>query len=102
LLGATALGGKVGGKAFTNLNKYYGSLEQMGSKGIRMAGSGTSMRFRNASYYANKYGGVADDWVKMTSKPYVARDGVMFETHWVENIDTGTRVNYKTKFPKGL
>ena len=102
LLGATALGGKVGGKAFTSLNKYYGSLEQMGSVGTRMAGQGTSRQFRNAEHYANEYGGNANDWIKMTSKPYIANDGLLFETHWVENINTGQRVNYKTKFPKGF
>jgi len=102
MLGASALGGKVGGKAYTSLTKYYASLEQIGSEGMRIAGLGTSTSFRNASHYADRYGGNSEDWVKMSSKPYIANDGVMFETHWVENIITGQRVNHKTKFPKGL
>ena len=56
---------------------------------MRIAGLGTSTSFRNASHYADRYGGNSDDWIKMSSKPYIANDGVMFETHWVENIITG-------------
>jgi hypothetical protein len=27
------------------------------------------------------------------------KDGRAFETHWVENLRTGQRLEYKTKFP---
>jgi len=37
---------------------------------------------------------------KMSSNSYTAPDGTKFETHWVENIKTGERVEFKTKFPE--
>ena len=57
------------------------------------------MPFRDAGRVAQEYGGNPADWVKKTSSSYTARDGVQFETHWVENIKTGQRVEFKTKFP---
>lgn len=73
----------------------------MSEVGEIMAGTGGRVAFRDAQRVAQQYGGNAADWVKKTSSSYTARDGVKFETHWVENIKTGQRVEFKTKFPGG-
>ena len=73
----------------------------MGEAGKVMAGPGARVPFRDAPRVAKEYGGRASDWVKKTSTPHTARDGVKFETHWVENIKTGQRVEFKTKFIGG-
>jgi hypothetical protein len=31
----------------------------------------------------------------------MSRDGTRSETHWVENVVTGQRVEFKPKFPRG-
>jgi hypothetical protein len=59
---------------------------QMGETGKVMAGPGARVPFRDAPRVAKEYGGKTSDWVKKTSTPHTARDGVRFETHWVENI----------------
>lgn len=66
-----------------------------------MAVQGTNVPFYNANRVAQQYGGNASDWVKMRSSSHLAPDGTRFETHWVENIRTGQRVEFKTKFPGG-
>jgi RHS repeat-associated protein len=83
------------------LNKSLASQSQMSESGTIMAGSGGRVAFRDAQRVAEQYGGNASDWVKKTSSSYTARDGTQFETHWVENIKTGQRVEFKTKFPGG-
>lgn len=83
------------------LNKSLASTAQMGEAGDVMAGVGARVPFRGAGRVAQQYGGNAADWVEKTSSSYTARDGVQFETHWVENIVTGQRVEFKTKFPGG-
>ena len=62
-----------------------------------MAGAGGRVPFRDAERVASQHGGVASDWSKKTSTPHTAADGTTFETHWVENIQTGQRVEFKTK-----
>lgn len=81
------------------LSKSLASQAQMGEEGIKMAGVGARVRFRDAERVAREHGGNAADWVKMSSSSHSARDGTIFETHWVENIKTGQRVEFKTKFP---
>ena len=56
-----------------------------------------SDKLRDAAKLAEKYGGNATDWVKKTSQPFTI-NGVKFETHWYENLLTGAREEYKTKF----
>ena len=53
--------------------------------------------FRDAHKYVEKYGGKVEDWVKKTSSSYEKADGKLVETHWVENIKNGQRVDFKTK-----
>jgi filamentous hemagglutinin len=73
----------------------------MGEAGMIMAGQGGRVAFRDAARIAKEYGGNAVDWVKKTSSSFTAKDGIQFETHWVENLQTGQRVEFKTKFPGG-
>jgi len=53
---------------------------------------------RDATRLASTYGGDANHWVKMGSSSFKAKGGVRFETHWYENLSTGQRVEFKTKF----
>lgn len=61
-----------------------------------MAGAGGRAVFRDAQRSSQQYGGNAADWAKKTSPSFVSRDGTRCETHWVENIVTGERVEMKT------
>jgi hypothetical protein len=79
------------------LSKQLASIAQMGEEGIVIAGGGSGTGFRNAGAYAARYGGEASDWAKKSSSVYRAADGTAFETHWVENLRTGARVDFKTK-----
>lgn len=83
------------------LNKALASEAQMAEAGTKMAGTGARVPFRDAQRIAAEHGGNPADWGKMTSSSHTARDGVTFETHWVENVRTGQRVEFKTKFPGG-
>jgi hypothetical protein len=83
------------------LNKSLASQAQMGEVGTTMAGAGARVPFRDAARVAKEHGGNAADWVKKSSSSHTARDGATFETHWVENVRTGQRVEFKTKFPGG-
>lgn len=75
------------------------SQAQMAERGTIMAGTGGRVPFRDAPRVATEYGGNASDWVKMKSSSFTAPNGTKFEVHWVENIVTGQRVEFKTKFP---
>lgn len=83
-----------------NLNKSLASEQQMGEAGTIMAGANARVAFRDAARIAKQYGGEAADWVKKTSSSYSC-NGTRFETHWVENVKTGQRVEFKTKMPGG-
>ncbi|MGN6186975.1 MAG: RHS repeat domain-containing protein [Thermoanaerobaculia bacterium] len=80
------------------LRKALASEAQMAEEGIRIAGTGTRTVLRDTPRLAATYGGEAADWVKMRSSSYTAADGVRFETHWYQNIRTGERAEFKTKF----
>lgn len=102
--GLVAKSGATGAESAASglrLNKSLASQAQMGEAGTTMAGAGARVPFRDAQRVAREYGGNAADWVKKTSSSHTARDGATFETHWVENIRTGQRVEFKTKFPGG-
>jgi len=79
------------------LAKSLASEAQLTEVGTIMAGSGGRTIFRDAGRVAQQYGGSPGDWVKKTSSTFIATDGTKVETHWVENIKTGQRVEYKTK-----
>ncbi|MFN7813650.1 MAG: RHS repeat-associated core domain-containing protein, partial [Planctomycetia bacterium] len=102
--GIAARGAQTGAESAVNglkLNKSLASQAQMGEVGTTMAGAGARVPFRGAARVAKEYGGNAVDWVKKTSSSHTARDGATFQTHWVENVRTGQRVEFKTKFPGG-
>jgi RHS repeat-associated protein len=82
----------------SRLAKSLASQQQMWEPGLPIAGPGTKRPFRDALRVAAEYGGKPEDWVKMTSRSYRAMDGTQFETHWVENMHTGVRVEFKTRF----
>ena len=79
--------------------------EQMSQPGkITHTSSGTTKKdfFRNAEKYARDFGGDVADYVKKTSTSRTLANGEKCEVHWVENLKTGERYNFKTVFPKGL
>lgn len=78
------------------LNKQLGSQQQLGEKGVSVAGSGSKTPLRDSKRLANEYGGNASDWSKRSSSQHTASDGRKFETHWYENSATGQRVEPKT------
>jgi len=79
------------------LQKQLASEAQMGEAGTVMAGGRSGTVFRDAERFAKTYGGKADEWVKKTTNSFRAKDGNLFETHWVENLRTHQRVEFKTK-----
>ena len=81
-----------------NLAKSLASQQQMGEVGKTIAGGNSGTIFRDAQKVAQQYGGQAADWVKKVSTPFTAPDGTKFETHWVENVITGAKEIFKTKF----
>jgi hypothetical protein len=97
--GATEASGASNARSGLNLNKSLASEQQVGEQGSRFAGAGTNKPFRDAQSVASEYGGSPGDWVKMNSSSHIAPDGTQFETHWVQNLKTGQRVEFKTKFP---
>lgn len=82
-----------------NAENLLASENQMNEAGHIMAGPGGRVPFRNAEAVAREYGGSALDWVKKTSSSYTPSNSAPFQTHWVENLKTGQRVEFKTKFP---
>ena len=94
--GGVAAGAARSASWFNKLGKFLASRHQMSEAGRVIAGEGSKSLFRNAATYARKYGGQAADWVKKSSGTYTARDGTRFETHWVENLKTGERLDFKT------
>ncbi|HEX4000852.1 MAG TPA: RHS repeat-associated core domain-containing protein [Pirellulales bacterium] len=83
------------------LNKQLASAEQIGQGGTAMAGAGTNTPIRVANELAAQYGGQAADYAKMGSSSYTASDGVQFETHWYQNVQTGEQFEFKTKITAG-
>jgi RHS repeat-associated protein len=80
------------------LGQQLASEEQVGEAGISIAGAGSEDVLRQAGRLATEYGGNPDDWAKMTSSAYQSADGLSFQTHWYENINTGVRTEFKTNF----
>lgn len=68
-----------------------------------IAGGGSGTAFRDAERIAGTYGGRAADWAKMSSAgKWTDRMGRQFETHWVENVRTGVKVEAKFKLVKDV
>ncbi len=81
---------------FAKLSKRLASEAQMGESGVAIAGSGTGKSLWDADRIAAEHGGQAADWAKKTSSSYTAADGAKIQTHWVENANTGVRVEHRT------
>lgn len=84
----------------TTLNLRLAPEQHMGETGIPIIGAGTGRTLlpQTTRRLTSQYGAIADDWAKMTSSSYTARNGFTIETHWYENLSTGLRVEPKTKF----
>ncbi len=52
--------------------------------------------FRDAEKFAKELGGEASDYVKKTSTARILANGETSQVHWVENLKTGQRFNFKT------
>lgn len=78
------------------LNKQLGSQQQLGERGIPIAGAGSKTPLRDSNRLAHEYGSNVSDWTKRSSTRHKAPDGRSFQTHWYENSATGMRVEPKT------
>jgi hypothetical protein len=72
----------------------------MAEEGRLIAGPGGAV-FRDVARVVDEYGGSADQWAKMSSRAFADSAGRRFETHWVQNLVTGERVEFKTKLIGG-
>lgn len=79
------------------LNKDLAKREQATQIGEDIAGGTASKPFRDADRAAQTYGGSAEEWVKRSSSNKLAPDGTKSETHWIQNLSTGQREEFKTK-----
>ncbi len=52
--------------------------------------------FKDAEKFAKELGGEASDYVKKTSTARILANGETSQVHWVENLKTGQRFNFKT------
>ena len=98
---ATVPGAQIkSSKQASSLKKQLASQDQMGQAGAVFAGAGTKKRFRGAGRAARVHGGSSGDWSKKSSTRYRSDDGLVFETHWLENRRTAARREFKTVFPR--
>ncbi len=49
----------------------------------------------DANRLAETYGGMPWEWAKMSSSGFSAADGTAFQTHWYENLVSGSQVEAK-------
>jgi hypothetical protein len=87
-------------KNWTNLNKSIENQQYMKETGRLIAGPGANNPFKDVTFKIKEYGGSAEDWVKMKSSSYKAPDGKVIESHWIENVKTGERQEFKSVFDK--
>lgn len=69
----------------------------MKEAGSIIAGPGGKKSFNDAPRIVAQYGGKPEDWVKKKSSVYSPIDGNPFRTHWIENLRTGQRIEFKVK-----
>ncbi|ARF09630.1 putative hemagglutinin [Indivirus ILV1] len=87
-------------KSVINRDLLYHKLsiqEKMGEIGTPFAGGNTGKVFRDEPRIINQYGGEIGDWVKKSSSKFTTKAGQDIELHWIENVKTGKRVEYKQK-----
>lgn len=66
------------------LNKRLGSLQQLGEKGVVLAGGNSPVALRDSKRLSSQYGGGSSDWAKFSSSQHISSDGRKFETHWMK------------------
>jgi YD repeat-containing protein len=69
--------------------------------GKSIAGAGSNTTLRDAASVAQRNGGKAQDWAKMTTGSYRAKDGSIVEVHWYQNKVTGQNVEFKSTILRG-
>ena len=87
-------------KSVINRDLLYHQLqiqEKLGEIGTPFAGGVTGVLFRNEDRIVKQYGGEMGDWVKSRSTDFTSKAGQDIRLHWVENLKTGQRVEYKQK-----
>ena len=79
-------------KSFAKSPKRYNKA----ADGVIFAGPGSGKQFRDAHLWAAQYGGKASEWVKVGGRGVIIhQSGARFNQHWVENIRTRTRYQFK-------
>jgi hypothetical protein len=83
-----------------NLRYALASEQQMKETGTIIAGKGSikDKPFRDGPRIASQYGGATEDWVKKSSSYYNMENGKTMQTHWVENLKTGEKIEFKINF----
>lgn len=66
----------------------------MVEQGVVIAATGPNTVFRDAPLVVDVYGGSICDWVEKSSKQCTDQLG-KFETHWIGNLQTDQRVEFK-------
>ena len=66
-------------------------------KAKAIAGPGAEERLRDASRLAEQYGGRPEEWTKVSSKSFSAKDGTHIQVHGYRNVNNGKVVELKTK-----
>jgi RHS repeat-associated protein len=69
--------------------------EAQANNPILIAGGNSGTVFRDATLWAEQYGGVAADYLKYVSRQVFTVNGVQVQLHWVENIVTGATYDLK-------
>ena len=84
-------------KALSSRRQLASSLQMQESSRI-IAGAKSTTKFRDVDRIVETYGGMKEDWVKISSSKIdsIVYDSLEFETHWVENLRTGQKVEFKT------
>ena len=92
--------GKLSASSVINKDLLHHQLslqERMGETGKALAGAGTNKVFRNEPRIVGTYGGKIGEWAKKSSSNFVTNGGKKIEVHWVENVKTGQKVEFKQK-----
>jgi hypothetical protein len=71
--------------------------EKMGEAGRHIAGAGTTKALWDKERILRDYGGRIEDWAKKSSDKFKTYSNQEVELHWLENIKTQRRVEYKIK-----
>jgi hypothetical protein len=81
------------------LNKRLIFEAQKQEQGVIIAGIGASkgVIFKDIDRIVKTYGGSPEEWVKKSSTASKNLDGRKIETHWIENLKTGERFEFKIK-----